>query len=320
MADQKYEAFIRVSETGSFKQAAEDLGYTQAGISYIINALEKEYGTPLFVREYGGTHLTAEGHALLPLIHTIRNSERQLETKIAELKHLECGIVRVASFTSTSIHWLPGITKLFHDQHPTIELEFINSDDQDQVERMVWDGDVDCGFFALPISRELETVSLREDPLLVVLPKDHPETGAPFFSKKALETYPYVRLHNSAFTEMDALFSKHGVTPNTAYAIDNDYAVLGMVSEGLGFSIFPELILRDPLFDIVYKQPEIPTTRELAIAVRSLGSASAATHAFLNCTQNWIKNAYREEPDFASSLSARIATKRPNNRSTPKTR
>lgn len=312
MADQKFEAFIRVSETGSFKQAAEELGYTQAGVSYMINALEKEYGASLFIREYGGTRLTAEGNALLPLIHGIRNSERQLEAKIAELKHLESGIVRVASFTSTSIHWLPGIAKLFHDRHPAIELEFISSDDQDEVERMVWDCDVDCGFFALPVSRKLKTIFLREDPLLIVLPHDHPEAASPFFSKEAMESYPYVRLHNSAYTEMDALFAKHGVTPQTAYAIDNDYAVLGMVGEGLGFSVFPELILRDPLFDIVCKQPEIPTTRELAIAVRSLESASAATRAFLACTRDWVEGAYCKEPDLEPNLSARIATRRPS--------
>lgn len=30
MANQKYEAFLHIAETGSFKQAAHDLGYTQA--------------------------------------------------------------------------------------------------------------------------------------------------------------------------------------------------------------------------------------------------------------------------------------------------
>lgn len=292
MNDQKYEAFIRVAETGSFKRAAEELGYTQAGVSYMITSLEREFGTPLFVREYGGTRLTAEGRELLPWIHSVRNSERQLAAKLDELKHLEGGSVRIATFTSTSIHWLPGITKLFHDRHPAIDLEFICNDNQDEVENMIWSGDADCGFFALPVDRELETVTLRHDPMLIVLPKDHPEAHAEYFSRAAMATYPCIKLDNGTYTEMDEVYLRNEVSPHVAFSIDNDYAALAMVAEGLGYSVFPELILREPLFDILCMQPEVPTSRELAIAVRSFDDASNATKAFVACTQEWIGAAY----------------------------
>ena len=39
---QKYEAFIKTAELGSIKKASEALGYTQAGLSYIIKTLEEE--------------------------------------------------------------------------------------------------------------------------------------------------------------------------------------------------------------------------------------------------------------------------------------
>ena len=66
MGNQKYDAFLKVAETGSFKQAAHDLGYTQAGISYLVSTLERELDVPLFVRDYGGAHLTSDGADLLP--------------------------------------------------------------------------------------------------------------------------------------------------------------------------------------------------------------------------------------------------------------
>ena len=68
MANQKYDAFLTVARLGSFKAAAEELGYTQAGISYLVNALEKELGLTLFLREYGGVHLTTEGREVLGLV------------------------------------------------------------------------------------------------------------------------------------------------------------------------------------------------------------------------------------------------------------
>ena len=50
--------FLKVVETGSFKRTADILGYTQAGISYIIVAMEQEFGLTLFHREYGGVSCT----------------------------------------------------------------------------------------------------------------------------------------------------------------------------------------------------------------------------------------------------------------------
>ena len=47
MVNPKYKALLRVAETGSFTQAANDLGYSQSGISGMISSLEKEMGVQL---------------------------------------------------------------------------------------------------------------------------------------------------------------------------------------------------------------------------------------------------------------------------------
>ena len=81
MANQKYDAFLTVARLGSFKAAAEELGYTQAGISYLVNALEKELGLTLFLREYGGVHLTTEGREVLGLVQAINADEHALAAR-----------------------------------------------------------------------------------------------------------------------------------------------------------------------------------------------------------------------------------------------
>lgn len=86
MANQKYDAFLTVgSASGSFKAAAEELGYTQAGISYLVNALEKELGLTLFLREYGGVHLTTEGREVLGLVQAINADEHALAARVRDL-------------------------------------------------------------------------------------------------------------------------------------------------------------------------------------------------------------------------------------------
>lgn len=89
MANQKYDAFLTVARLGNFKAAAEELGYTQAGISYLVNALEKELGLTLFLREYGGVHLTTEGREVLGLVQAINADEHALAARVRELADRE---------------------------------------------------------------------------------------------------------------------------------------------------------------------------------------------------------------------------------------
>ena len=50
----KYEAFVRAVELGSLSKAAEELGYTQSGISHMMQSLEEEVGFPLMTRTSSG--------------------------------------------------------------------------------------------------------------------------------------------------------------------------------------------------------------------------------------------------------------------------
>ena len=49
-----YEAFVRVTETGSFTKAAKSMGYTQSAVSQMIKTLEDELGTTLIRRSKKG--------------------------------------------------------------------------------------------------------------------------------------------------------------------------------------------------------------------------------------------------------------------------
>ena len=56
---QKYMAFVKTVECGSFTKAAEQLSYSQSGISRMINDLEKEWKVVLLERSKSGVKLTS---------------------------------------------------------------------------------------------------------------------------------------------------------------------------------------------------------------------------------------------------------------------
>ena len=67
----KYEVLLAVVDKGSFIKAASELGYTQSGITYMMNSLEKECGFPLLQRSNKGVILTLEGERQLPEIRQL---------------------------------------------------------------------------------------------------------------------------------------------------------------------------------------------------------------------------------------------------------
>ena len=80
------EVFVTVATLGSYKMAADKLGYTQAGISYIINAMEEQAGMKFFEREYGGVRMTQEGKELLPSMQRLYQDELIVREKVDKIR------------------------------------------------------------------------------------------------------------------------------------------------------------------------------------------------------------------------------------------
>lgn len=58
---QKYRAFVKTIELGSFTKATEDLNYTQSAISKMIAELEKEQNLVLLERDRSRLGMTSDG-------------------------------------------------------------------------------------------------------------------------------------------------------------------------------------------------------------------------------------------------------------------
>ena len=55
----QYEVLLKVLESGTLTSAAEELGYSQSGLTRMLNSLEAELGFPLLVRDRRGVRLSA---------------------------------------------------------------------------------------------------------------------------------------------------------------------------------------------------------------------------------------------------------------------
>lgn len=57
---QKLEILMTAVDLGSFSKASEVVGYTQSGLTHLVNSLEREIGFPLIIRSHNGISLTEQ--------------------------------------------------------------------------------------------------------------------------------------------------------------------------------------------------------------------------------------------------------------------
>ena len=285
----KYQIFLKVVSCGSFSKAAEALSFTQYGISHAINSLENELGVMLLSRNRGGVVLTADGRAVLPKIEKLCAAHHSLMQTVEGLKDMDSGLVKIATFSSVSAQWLPGILKSFGEIYPNIEFDVITSDFYEQVEEWILKGTVDCGFLRLPSVKRLHTYALHQDVLQIILPCDHPLAGRDPFPTEALATEPFIQLEEGEDYEIRAAFDEMGVRPHVKYTAREDRTILAMVSKGLGISLLPELMVRHSPYPVTACRPPMTFYRNIGIAVKDEKALSASTQRFVSYVRGWVE-------------------------------
>lgn len=118
MDTKKLEALAAAVQYGSFTRAAEALGYTQSGMTHMMNSLERDIGFPVLLRGRGGVRLTPAGERIYPLVREVLAASQSLDREIALINSHKEDTIRVASYSSIAMHWLPEVIQQFRRVHP----------------------------------------------------------------------------------------------------------------------------------------------------------------------------------------------------------
>jgi len=110
-------AFEAAGRHENFSRAAEELGLTQAAISYQIRQLEDRVGKPLFVREKGRVRLTEAGQRLLP---SITGGFAGIADAFEALREDDAEILSINAAMSVGGAWLSSRIGRFQLRHPDI--------------------------------------------------------------------------------------------------------------------------------------------------------------------------------------------------------
>lgn len=290
----KYEAFVRAVELGSLSKAAEELGYTQSGISHMMQSLEDEVGFPLMVRTSAGILPNTEGEMLLPIIRQLLRTNESLEQNIAKIKGADIGCIRIAAYPSVATYWLPGIIALFQKDYPNVEIQIIEGG-TDIIEGAMNRREADLCLYAGGEGRNYEWLPLCRDRMLVLVPPNHPLTQHTSVPLEALVDEEFIMPMPDYDGEVRFILDKMPHWPHILFSACSDYAIINMVTQGLGVSILSELLLRHYPNDAVALPMEPAQDRMLGMGVPQVKTASPVTRNFMRYVEAFVKRRREEE-------------------------
>jgi len=240
------ETFLAVASYGGFHRAAAALHVSQPAVSARIGALEQSLGTRLFDRGPSGFSLSPAGKALRPHAEKLLQQVAVARQAVHELRPAFGGALPIAASLSICTYLLPEVLKSYQSKNPEVVVS-VRSGNSAQVLKMVLEGEVEFGLARSLHHPEVETISLRDDPLMLVGHPRHPATGNRKVSLEQVEGFPIISYDrgSSDWTLMNGLFRRAGLLPNIVLEVETIEACKRMVLRQLGLAFLPQIAVHD---------------------------------------------------------------------------
>lgn len=264
MRIEQLQAFIAITETGNFGQAAKKCGVTQSTISRQIQSLEQDLGLPLFHRS-SQAKLTVGGEKLLPRAQKICQEWQKASREFADLIAGKQPELCIAAIHSVCAHYLPPILQQFCLDYPEVELR-VTALGSDRALKVLRDGLIDLAIVMnnrfLTSSAEIELTVLYEEQVDVLMAANHPLSNFRKIPPLELVKYPQIVFKDGYGMQrlVQEWFREQNVEIKTAMELNTLDSFRGVIRQGQMIALLPQKALID-----CYDDP--------TLAVRPISSA-----------------------------------------------
>lgn len=288
MGASKFKVLLTAVDLGSFSAAAQKLGYTQSGLTHMMNTLEGEVGFPILQRGHYGIKLTPAGERLIPRIRELVMCEEALENEIRIVRSYGDNVVRIGAFSSIAEAWLPTIVQRLEREIPGVTVN-IQTGTVAEVFGGLEEGRYDLCYGSRNPKYDFRWIPLFTDRFYAVLPRDYP---------MRTDEFPLSGFNGTKFLmpglgfddDIGAVFAENGVRPFVTPTYVDDPAILSMVEHNLGISMLSELILSGRK-NAVRFVPIVPAvSRTLAIAMKPDRVPTVPVKRLIALTKEFVKD------------------------------
>lgn len=288
------QAFIIISEQGSFTKASKILNLTQPALTLRIKKLEETLGAPLFERSTRNVQLSSMGSVFLPKAKSLLNHYQKSLESMRVFAQAESETISLSCIPTVSFYFLPSVIDSFNQHFPNIRLKIYEHTPDKSIEALRL-GEVDFSINIL--TPELEAMgahTLMTENFVLVCRQDHVLANKKQMYWKDLDTFPIIRARASSINRalIDNALNKYDINPNWFYEVSKLSNSLGMVERGLGLAIIPQSAIpksgHPTLTSVPIVEPEI--TRSIGLTYNKNLPLSTAADNFKNIMLSFCYN------------------------------
>ena len=288
MDSKKLEILMTAADLGSFTKASEVVGYTQSGLTHMMDALEKEIGFPLLQRSHSGIQLTDQGQQLMPAIREFLRANANLENQIQSIAQQKTDVIRIAAYASIAMQWMPEILYRFRRLCPEVNVDLRMVDHALEPFELLENGKTDVIFASRQNYSCCDWVPLYQEKMLAILPRDYPLQQEVFYLRDfAGQDFimPYGKFEN----DVNAALEPVGIRLNAQQSRVDDETVIRMVGKGLGVSMMTELMIRGRTDDVQCVPVYPPAIRELGMGTHIRKQETDSIRKLKNCVIQFVQ-------------------------------
>jgi len=291
--------FVEIADTGNISSAAEKMVYSQSALSHAINRAEQELGFKLFKRTKHGVALTEESKALLPLARQIVLNIDKMNEEISSIQRLKTGHIKIGTFVSVSMHFLPKLLKSFAMNYPGITIEIIEGSKKD-MQRLLADNSIDIAFTSLAPNDPVDQIALFDDPIVAVFPKntDIQIDENNRFIMQNLNQYNFIApiMDNSIDLDIECAINQSNLHLISAHVSSLDYiSIMSMIRSGLGVSLLPKLITFDFMDSLTIMHTAPQFYRTIGMEINSTKDVSFTILEFIQYVKSYTINFFMSD-------------------------
>ncbi len=280
MDTEKAKVYLTALKEGSFKAAAEKLGYTTSGISRSIASLEEEAGVRLFTRDRKGVRPSREAAEFIPIFEKLVYQAQLFHDTANKMKGLETGSITIGVSYSAYFRLLAEQIKAFSEMYPDIEIKTVQKTSSELL-TLITSHEID---FAIMTKRDgrFEFHKLIDDPMVACVSKKNPLSKADVFPLEKFGEEPMAVAYPDVETDYRNALEKYGISPNVRYSTSDIFAAYCMVEADLGISLSNKLEVRDFGGNVALLKTEPPINLEIGIMQNDSENMTVAAKEFLS--------------------------------------
>ncbi|MEU6389132.1 LysR substrate-binding domain-containing protein [Streptomyces sp. NPDC046939] len=273
---------------GTVRAVAAAAHLSPSSVSQQLAVLEKETSTQLLERTGRRIRLTSAGLILAQRARVILDHMDAVEAELRGFGEEPSGLVRLGAFQSV-MHTMavPAMTRLART-YPHLDVQLLELEPHDSVHALRA-GDADLvitttDFGEQQLGPDLDLVPLATDPILLVLPPDHPaaERGPADLAAFADEPWaldiPQSYMANLALR----LCRQAQFEPRAVSRFSNYMLALELVEAGHAVTLLPGLAVEAGRYHVATRELAVPVTRTITAATRGGAPARAAVRVVLD--------------------------------------